>query len=65
MIATNAPFSTLMPGGPPVPDDGLSIEIVTSGNTIRRSTGCRRSRDADLNTRVTGRTATVDRRPRR
>ena len=35
VIATNAPLSTFEPGGPPVPDDGLSIELVTSGNTLQ------------------------------
>ncbi len=34
VIATNAPMSTFEPGGPPVPDDGLSIELVTTGNTL-------------------------------
>ena len=59
VMATNAPFSTLMPGGPPVPDDGLSIEMVTSGNTLRLVDGIPPLRDADLTTRVIGRTATV------
>jgi hypothetical protein len=58
-MATNAPFSTLVPGGPPVPDDGLSIELVTSGNTLRLVDGIPSLRDADLTTRVVGRTATV------
>src|SRR5436305_5466193 len=35
VVATNAPLSTLEPGGPPLPDDGLSIDLVTSGNTLR------------------------------
>jgi hypothetical protein len=59
VIATNAPFSTLEPGGPPVPDDGLSVDVVTSGNTIRPVDGLPVLRDADLTTRVQGRTATV------
>ena len=59
VMATNAPLSTLMPGGPPVPDDGLSIEMVTSGNTLRLVDGLPSLRDADLTTRVVGRTATV------
>jgi len=58
-MGTNAPLSTLMPGGPPVPDDGLSIELVTSGNTLRVVDGLPPLRDADLTTRVVGRTATV------
>jgi Protein of unknown function len=59
VIATNAPLSAFEPGGPPVPDDGLSIELVTSGNTLSIVDGLPALRDADLNTRVQGRTATV------
>src|SRR3954470_13811571 len=58
-VATNAPFSTLEPGGPPLPDDGLSIDLVTSGNTLRVVDGLPVLRDADLVTHVQGRTATV------
>jgi hypothetical protein len=59
VLATNAPFSTLVPGGPPVPDDGLSVDMVTSGSTLRLVDGLPSLRDADLTTRVVGRTATV------
>jgi hypothetical protein len=59
VIATNAPFSTFAPGGPPVPDDGLSIDIVTTGNTLSIVDGLPPLRDANLNVRVQGRTATV------
>jgi Protein of unknown function len=59
LIATNAPLSTFEPGGPPLPDDGLSIELVTSGSTIRAVDNLPALRDADLVTRVQGRTATV------
>ena len=59
LVATNAPLSTLEPGGPPLPDDGLSIELVTSGNTVRAVDNLPALRDADLVTRVQGRTATV------
>jgi hypothetical protein len=58
-LATNAPLSTLMPGGPPVPDDGLFVNMVTSGNTLHLVDGLPALRDADLTTRVVGRTATV------
>ncbi len=58
-IATNAPISTLRNGGPPVPDDGLSIQIVTSGTTVRPFDGLPEIRDADLVTRIKGRSATV------
>jgi hypothetical protein len=59
VVATNAPLSTLEPGGPPLPDDGLSIELNTTGNTIRAVDNLPALRDADLVTRVQGRTATV------
>ena len=58
-IATNAPISTLQAGGPPVPEDGLSIEIVTSGGTVTALEGLPPIRDADFVTRISGRTATV------
>jgi len=59
VIATNAPMSTLEPGGPPLPDDGLSIDIVSNGNTLSLVDGLPVLRDADLITHVQGRTATV------
>jgi Protein of unknown function len=58
-IATNAPLSTLRNGGPPVPDDGLSIQIVTNGTTVRPFDNLPEIRDADLVTRIKGRSATV------
>ena len=58
-IATNAHLSAFEPGGPPVPDDGLSIDMVTSGSTVRVVDGLPALRDAELITRVQGRTATV------
>jgi hypothetical protein len=59
VIATNAPLSTLEPGGPPLPDDGLSIDMITTGNTVRPVDGLPMLRDVDLLTHVQGRTATV------
>jgi hypothetical protein len=58
-IATNAPISTLRSGGPPVPDDGLSIQIQTSGAVVRPFDNLPEIRDADLVTRVKGRATTV------
>jgi hypothetical protein len=58
-VATNAPISTLRSGGPPVPDDGLSVQIITTGTTVRPFDGLPEIRDADLVTRIKGRTATV------
>lgn len=58
-IATNAPMSTLKDGGPPVPDDGLSIDVVANGTAINLIDGLPPIRDADLVMRVRGRHATV------
>jgi hypothetical protein len=58
-IATNAPISTLRSSGPPVPDDGLSIAIQTTGATLRPFDNLPAIRDVDLVTRVKGRTTTV------
>lgn len=58
-IATNAPMSTLKASGPPIPDDGLSIQVVTSGTTVRAVESLPPIRDADLVTRVKGRNVTV------
>jgi hypothetical protein len=59
VIATNAPMPTLKASGPPVPDDGLSIEVATTGTTIRPVDGLPAIREADLTVRITGRSATV------
>jgi hypothetical protein len=58
-IATNAPLSTLRASGPPIPDDGLSIEIVGSGVEVRPVDGLPPIRDADLTLRVAARKAVV------
>jgi hypothetical protein len=58
-IAANAPLVTLKTGGPPIPDDGLSIEIVGSAATLQPVEGLPPIRDADINVRITGNTAKV------
>lgn len=58
-VATNAPLSTLRDGGPPVPDDGLSIEFVTKGPVVRLVDGLPPVRDTDIVLKVRGRRATV------
>jgi hypothetical protein len=58
-IATNAPLSTFQTGGPPVPDDGLSIEIATSGSVVQPVSDLPPIRDANLVTRVSGRDVTI------
>jgi hypothetical protein len=59
VIAVNAPFNTLKESGPPVPDDGLSLEAVTTGTVVRPVEGLPAIRDADLNVHIVGRNATV------
>jgi hypothetical protein len=58
-IATNAPLQTLQAGGPPVPDDGLAIEIVANGAVITPIDGLPSIRDADFVTRISGRKVTI------
>jgi hypothetical protein len=59
VIAGNAPLSTFKTGGPPTPDDGLSIDIETTGTSLRPIPDLPPIDDADLAVRVTGRTATI------
>lgn len=58
-IAVNSPIHNLSRRGPPIPDDGLSVNIVASKVTLRPVDAMPSIRDADLRARVTGRTATV------
>jgi hypothetical protein len=58
-IVTDAPISTLRSGGPPVPDNGLSIQIQTSGVTVRPFDGLPDIRDADLVSITKSRNTTV------
>jgi hypothetical protein len=58
-IATNTPLSTLRDAGPPVPDDGLYIQISAVGGAVRPFDDMPEIRDADLVTRIKGRSATV------
>jgi hypothetical protein len=59
-IATNAPMSTLKASGPPVPEEGLAIKIVGHGTEIRPVEGLPAIRDADIDVRITGRTAIIN-----
>src|SRR5204863_2459082 len=47
-IGTNAPVSTFRNGGPPVPEEGLRIEIAGHGAEIRPVEGLPPIRDADM-----------------
>jgi hypothetical protein len=58
-IGVKSPVRNLSRRGPPIPDEGLSVNIVASGVTLRPVDELPLVRDADLKARVTGRTATV------
>jgi len=58
-VGVNSPVRNLSRKGPPIPDDGLSVNIVASGVTVHPVDKMPSVRDADLKARVTGRTATV------
>lgn len=58
-VAINAPTHTLARGGPPIPDDGLSINFVASGVKLRPVDGLPQVTDAGMRVRITGRTANV------
>ncbi|QWG21422.1 AsmA-like C-terminal region-containing protein [Bradyrhizobium sediminis] len=58
-VGVNSPVRNLSRRGPPIPDDGLAVNIVATGVTLRPVDDMPLVRDADLKARVTGRTATV------
>jgi hypothetical protein len=58
-IGVNSPVKNLSRRGPPIPDDGLAVNIFASGVTLRPVDDLPLVRDADLKVHVTGRTATV------
>src|SRR3954452_18488544 len=59
-VGINSPVKNLPRKGPPIPDDGLSVNIVASGVAVRPVDGMPVVHDADLKAHVTGRTATVN-----
>jgi hypothetical protein len=59
VIAVNAPLETLKASGPPIPDDGLSVDALATGCVIRPVDGLPALRDADLNVHIVGRNAVV------
>ena len=58
-IAVNSPVRNLSRSGPPIPDDGLSVNIAGTGISMRPVDDIPQLRDGDLKVRVTGRTANV------
>jgi hypothetical protein len=59
VIAINAPFNTLRAGGPPVPDDGLSIDAAATNCVVQPVAGLPALHDADLNVHIVGRDAVI------
>ncbi|MEP7029600.1 MAG: DUF3971 domain-containing protein [Pseudolabrys sp.] len=60
VVAGNAPFKSFKAGGPPTPEDGLSVDIETTGTTLKPIDNLPPIRDADLTIRITGRTAIIN-----
>ena len=58
-VGVNSPVRNLSRRGPPIPDDGLAVNILAGNVTLRPVDELPLVRDADLKARVTGRTATV------
>jgi len=58
-IGVNTLVKNLPRKGPPIPDDGLSVNIVASGVSVHPVDGLPSVHDADLKAHVTGRSATV------
>ena len=58
-IGVNTLVKNLPRKGPPIPDDGLSVNVIANGVTVRPVDGLPAVHDADLKAHVTGRTATV------
>src|ERR1700733_6721711 len=58
-IGVNSPVRNLSRKGPPIPDDGLNVNIVANGVTLHPVDGLPSIHDADLKAHITGRTANV------
>jgi hypothetical protein len=58
-VAVNSPVRNLSRKGPPIPDEGLAVNIVASGVTVRPVDELPSVRDADLKAKVSGRSALV------
>ncbi len=58
-IVTNAPLKSLQPGGPPIADDGMVITVVASGVSVQPLDELPAVTDADIVTKIAGRTTTM------
>ena len=59
VIAGNAPLSQFKSNGPPMAEEGLSIDMESSGTTLQPIRSLPAIRDADLTVHITGHTANV------
>ena len=58
-IAVNAPLHTLARGGPPIPDEGLSVNFLVNNVTVQPVDNLPPVRDAEMRGKISGRTARV------
>ena len=58
-IATNATLPELSPGGPPLNDEGLSVEVAATGGELQPVDGLPAIKNATFGLHVAGRKATV------
>jgi hypothetical protein len=58
-IAINAPLSTLRNGGPPLPDDGLSIRVDSKNTVLYPLDALPPIRDADMSMQIAGRNVVI------
>jgi hypothetical protein len=59
VIAVNAPFNTLKASGPPIPDDGLSVDALATNCVILPVQGLPALHEADLSVHIVGRNAQI------
>ena len=59
VIAVNAPFNTLKASGPPIPDDGLTVDALATNCIVMPVQGLPPLHDVDLNVHLVGRDAQI------
>jgi hypothetical protein len=59
VIAVNAPLNTLKASGPPLPDDGLTVDALATNCTVTPVKGLPALHDADLTVHIIGRDAQI------
>ena len=59
VIGVNSPLDNLKASGPPVPDDGLTLDAVATNCVIRPVAGLPALHDADLTVHIVGRDAQI------